>query len=428
MRPIVSLRVSERHGVARRGELVTAGIPLPESLAIADPARLRVLDARGAEVPAQMRVLSRWGVLADASAAIRWVLIDFKADADANGSSRYQLALADRPRQQPGLVIASDAKRIRIDTGAATFEFSAERFALFERVVVAGREVVSPSSANGFVATGIDGAEYSTAHDRPREFMVEECGPLRAVVLVRGHFRDAAGQLWMGGNTSPEWRTEAPTPESEKTYAWGLEVFDRAGAQRPEHDHHWWNYRFDTDPATMLRPLAYTARITLRAGRADADVSFTLENEGDSVRFLINHMSVALNDVAFASLEARCAVAVGALSAASLEGVAVDADGSRAELIQDHASIDPVDEARNFSWQVAQGGAQRGSGSRALGWAHVTGATGGAALARSTFWQDFPQSLALAGSTLIAGLWSAYRRPDEWGESHHVFAHGWHKT
>src|SRR4051812_28272163 len=135
MQPIVGLRVSERHGSSRRGEAVTAGIPLPEALGIAGAARLTVLDPTGRRVATQVRELSRWGELADAGAAIRWALVDFNADAPANGATAYALAALDAPAPPAaGLRIDTDAAGIRVDTGAASFAFSADRFALFERV------------------------------------------------------------------------------------------------------------------------------------------------------------------------------------------------------------------------------------------------------------------------------------------------------
>jgi len=425
--PIVSLRVNERADVAREAEPVTSGIPLPETLGILDASRLRLSDASGNAVPAQFRVLSRWGDLSDQRAPIRWILVDTQTSIAANGSAAYVLGHEETALEPKAMPCFEDAERIGIETGVATFEFSKQRGNFFERVTIGGNELVGPSDQNGLFVTGLDGHVFSSALARPSECCVEECGPLRTVVLIRGEFHDAAGQPWMGGNSSPEWRNEPLSAETEKTYDWGAGVFEVAEKQKPEFDRRWWCWRFDTQPEKQIRPLTYTLRVTLYKGRADARVDFTLENNGDALRFLIAHFSVGINDVAFRGLEARLALN-GTPSTAAIEGVPIDPHAGLAEVTQYHAVADLKNEAKNFSYGVTQNGEQRGSGDRARGWAQVSGENGTLLQAFDYFWQVFPKSSGVNGQRLIAGLWPEYKRPDEWGESHHVFANGWHKT
>ncbi len=99
--PLGRLHIAEWNDVLRRGEPVTSGIPLSETLGIIDQLRLRVLDEHGRETPLQIRVLSRWGDLTDHCAPIRWVLLDFNADVVANATALYRLAVADAPSSPP---------------------------------------------------------------------------------------------------------------------------------------------------------------------------------------------------------------------------------------------------------------------------------------------------------------------------------------
>ncbi|HYF49225.1 MAG TPA: hypothetical protein VEJ63_07460 [Planctomycetota bacterium] len=425
--PIVRLRIVERAGVARNFEPVTSGVPLPESLAISDVSRLRLTDSSNRDVPAQFRVLSRWGDLSDQRAPIRWVLIDTQISVASHGSASLTLC-RDEPREALlGISVSEDAEAIRIDTGAALFQFSRTRGNLFESVTLGGADLVTPATENGFVVTALDGHVFSSAFARPKECRIEERGPLRCVVLIRGEFHDSDGKPWMGGNTSPEWRNEPLTPELEKTYDWGAGVFHETNNQKQQYDKRWWCWRFDTEPEKQIRPIEYTLRIHLYHGRADAKVDFTLENNGDALRFLIKHFSVGINDVAFKSLEAHLAVNVDPQSA-EIEGVAVDPTKGLAEVTQYHCVNNPKNEAENFSYEVAQNGNVQARGGRALGWAQIAGNRGSASQAFDYFWQVFPKSSGIDGNRLIAGLFPEYKRPDEWGESIHVFANGWHKT
>src|SRR5947209_451629 len=66
---------------AARDEVVNVGVPLAPGWLV-DPARVRVADARGREIPVSARVLERWRApardgTADAEASIRSVQIQF---------------------------------------------------------------------------------------------------------------------------------------------------------------------------------------------------------------------------------------------------------------------------------------------------------------------------------------------------------------
>ncbi len=81
----VTLTCGEPAGVARRGEPVTAGVPFPPGL-LHEPRRVVLRDPAGTALPLQVAVLSRWG-----DGSVRWLLVDFVADAPAAGASTYYL-------------------------------------------------------------------------------------------------------------------------------------------------------------------------------------------------------------------------------------------------------------------------------------------------------------------------------------------------
>ena len=77
----VPIRLEEFAGVARQGEAVTFGIPLPKGL-IKDTARLRLFGSDDAPVPASFRAVNRWWD----DGSIQWVHTDFFADTAAKKS------------------------------------------------------------------------------------------------------------------------------------------------------------------------------------------------------------------------------------------------------------------------------------------------------------------------------------------------------
>jgi len=82
---VVELSVVERQGVARVDEPVTFSVPLPKGeLKSAGQVRL-IRD--GKEIPAQFRATGLWRP----DESIRWLLVDFRADIDANSHQTYTL-------------------------------------------------------------------------------------------------------------------------------------------------------------------------------------------------------------------------------------------------------------------------------------------------------------------------------------------------
>src|SRR4051812_46430176 len=76
----LNLTVRETTGVARNGEVVRSGVPMPRALNLRSVAGLTLVDAGGARVPAEFEVTARWNAgLADSTAPIQWLLVTFPA-------------------------------------------------------------------------------------------------------------------------------------------------------------------------------------------------------------------------------------------------------------------------------------------------------------------------------------------------------------
>lgn len=115
----VPIRLREVAGVARRGEAVTFGVPLPKGL-VNDTQRLRLYGPDGRPVAASFRAVNRWWD----DGSIQWIHTDLFADVAANEEAVYRLRLSDAPPPPPPstLLVSEDRDRITVDTGPLEFE------------------------------------------------------------------------------------------------------------------------------------------------------------------------------------------------------------------------------------------------------------------------------------------------------------------
>ncbi|UCG31746.1 MAG: hypothetical protein JSU68_08755, partial [Phycisphaerales bacterium] len=131
----VELSVVERQGVARRGEPVTFGVPLPKG-GLRDAEKVRLMR-NGAEVPAQFRASGLWRP----DKSIRWLLVDFQADIDAGATQTYTLeygsGISSRAQPAAPVRIEESVDGYRVATGAALFCISKRVFDLFQEVRLA---------------------------------------------------------------------------------------------------------------------------------------------------------------------------------------------------------------------------------------------------------------------------------------------------
>ena len=169
-------------GVAGRtwaaGEPVSAGVPLAVEEAISD---VRSLGMSGTSA-AQFRVLQR----DPHTGRITWVLATFAADggpyALRNGTGNFG-----------GTNLATEASgRIVVSTGAAQFEIRKSGFNLLDRVLVSGSEIVGTHADGGVVLT-VAGSRYESGRDTASEVVIEDNGPVMAVVRARGTLRSVTG-------------------------------------------------------------------------------------------------------------------------------------------------------------------------------------------------------------------------------------------
>jgi hypothetical protein len=215
------LEVRETAGVARNGEVLRSGVPLPRSAGVTDPGRLAVVDAAGRPVPAEFRVLARWNAgLDDVRAPVQWLLVAFPATVAAKGTASYRLALdgsaGPNPKPARPLSAVRQGDRVRVDTGAAVFTLSAGSGALFDEVALPD---AAPLVRGGAMTARVGGSEAK--HAAVRRLWIEQAGPLSAVVVVEGAYGfQPTGGGGLGSRRRYVFTAGSPTAVVRRSVAW----------------------------------------------------------------------------------------------------------------------------------------------------------------------------------------------------------------
>ncbi|MHC4401031.1 MAG: hypothetical protein ACYTG0_15250 [Planctomycetota bacterium] len=188
----IELRVQESAGVARSGEPISGGVPLPKGLFSSDqPFALFCDDGR--QIACQVTPL-----VVETDDTLRWILLDFRDDVAAAATNRYVLRVVE-PTVKPAaeLRVRDDAEALRVATGAITLTVAKNRpFRLFE-VSTAGKPVVTGGAVTYTQMQGRGGWD-DAATWRPKKLeagvpesvKVRYAGPLRVTLEVAGKFAD----------------------------------------------------------------------------------------------------------------------------------------------------------------------------------------------------------------------------------------------
>jgi hypothetical protein len=169
----------------RHGEPVAIGVACPRGT-IARATRWALTDQRGRLTPVQTTVLDRWG-----DGSVRWLLVEFQADIDADAPSFYALSPDDGSPESDGLSIEHAGETLRVWTGAAAIDVPRSGTAFIAAAAIDGRPLLESTS---IVAEDRDGERHSFTVARAT---IERAGPLRAVIRLDGHFLSATRRAWL---------------------------------------------------------------------------------------------------------------------------------------------------------------------------------------------------------------------------------------
>ncbi len=178
----------------RLAEPVSVSVPLARGR-LSDPQRLIIADGRGRLWPLQREVLARWE-----DGSIKWLQVHWQPDLPGNRDAAMALRLdgaagePQRPAQRVTVVESADG--LRVDTGLLAFDVARRGFMPIENVVLDGSPLWKETPFGGFTLA-TDAGTVSTA-EAAVELVVEEAGPLRAVIGIRGRHRLPDGREYLG--------------------------------------------------------------------------------------------------------------------------------------------------------------------------------------------------------------------------------------
>ncbi|WP_243361545.1 hypothetical protein [Fundidesulfovibrio terrae] len=370
---------------------VTSGVPLSEAMGVKGTGELALLDASGKPVPAQFKVLARWGELNDASKPIKWVLCDFQADVAPRGKAAYTLKTGQASPSTQGVRVEEGKDAISVDTGAVSFKVSRKGFRNLEDVSASGGGAPLAGGPDGGLTIIRKGVAYRSALGKG-EAVVEENGPMRAVVRVRGTFADTQGKTFTGGDARPQLNQPNGAPVSENM------------------------------------ALTYTVRIFAFKNKSFVKVETTLESNGNSI-----HTYFPVNDVFLDGFTLAMPLRQGDWQARFSDQKGQAGKGS---VLQLHRDTDPKDDSRNFYYMETVQGKSAEHPGKYPGLVKASSGNGEVSAFVENFWERFPKALELSDSALVVGLLPDNPAiPDEktpyltsYATGRHYFSGSWHMT
>ncbi len=177
----IPITLKEFHGVARNGEPVVTGIPLPKGV-YTDPSKFRI---QGTTL-FQTTPLVHWP-----DGSIRWLQTQFMGTVGAGQEIRYFLTDDNAAAPVAGtLSVTENATHVIVNTGNLQFKVKKTGgFNLFDEVILDGFTLVSPSSENGVRITAASQSLLfkSAGEDSAYTVTILEKGPVRTCIRVDGY-------------------------------------------------------------------------------------------------------------------------------------------------------------------------------------------------------------------------------------------------
>lgn len=449
----VTLTVTNPHAVDLSATPVTSGVPFPRG-ALRSVDNVRLLRD-GVEVPAQFRVTGRW----EPGPSVRWLLVDFQADVDADSRQSYTLEYGYDVIPKvvpPGVRLTRLDDAYRVDTGAAAFRINTRRFTLFDAVTLAdGTALVTPPASDalprGAVIRGLQptvtrgipdpdnqgrahliyvsnldssGENFRLRYTSDMDYeVVGSAGPVGAG-RYREDFQSDDGAIaipadaWLNGRRPRKGDAFTFTTVAGRDPIWSETVTSADVVESgPLRTVLRLKGTFGPPAAPVME---YTAWYHFTAGASDVKLSFTLENNDHGGRTDTGNADNAdiggVNCVFFDEMALELPVDL-TNAATRLLGdhpsgfTVVDAFTDGVSLYQDSNGGDTWDRYRDEKYhprpnsyvtfrgyRIEADGRQVGNGDRAAGLLAVDDGTHGLAVTVADFWQNFPKQLAVTSS------------------------------
>lgn len=166
---------------------VRCGLPVPVG-DLGSPELVALEDGSGKRLPCQVRASAYWP-----DGSVKWLFIDFFHDFSRAGEGRYRVVFGSEVRSEPppsSVQIRKIEGGLEVDTGAVRFVVPKHRFAIVDDIRGADGlpRMVGPLSV---LVTESNGRVWSSADLPVGRLLVEQAGPLHAVILVESRWPES---------------------------------------------------------------------------------------------------------------------------------------------------------------------------------------------------------------------------------------------
>jgi PcRGLX-like protein central beta sandwich domain/PcRGLX-like N-terminal RIFT barrel domain len=330
----VKLSVSDTTKTARQAGTVSAGVPFPKGK-LKNIKKL-ALFAAGKPIPVQFRKLARWD-----DGSVRWALLDTVVDVPAGGKTELTLKNGAPMAPSSPVKVADTASEVTVNTGAMTLVLDKKSGKIFKSIKIGGKEVIT-AGTRGLVIYTADKKQVLAA--APTEVKVEESGPVKVVVMLRGKF-----------------------------------------------------------PGIHNNLLGYTVRVTVYTGKKFFKLRIWLENHGKA-GFSPFRTKVIPNEwFAFDGMAVELGLAGGGLSA-ECEGIKASGKFKVFQTCKNSPKYAPPAHGwKKFEYTITGGAGKKGA--RTEGVVSISGGGLKLTTAVRNFWENYDKAIELDGSNLKMWLW-----------------------
>lgn len=341
----VKLTVREHAKVARAPGIVTTGVPFAAG-EVKDVSKLAVTSG-GKALPVQFIRTVAWP-----DGSVRWALMDVQVPLDADGQAELTVTDAGgNPAPPQAVKVDQTPDAVTVSTGPMTLVVDLKKFNLFRSVKVDGKELIT-SAGRGLVLLKDGGGEVVAG--APTDVTVEQAGPLRAIVRLRGRY-----------------------------------------------------------PGVHKDLLGYTVRVTACAGQRFVKVGVWLENDG-GMGFRYGDdggRSKNMEWFAFDGMQVELGLGLGGSVSAACEDATSAAGKFRVlQLCKQNLSGDknrrgPFYTLEDMQYTVTEGDKELKKGARTDGIVALKGDAGAMTALVRDFWENYEKAISLDGTTLRLELW-----------------------
>ncbi|MCG7935800.1 MAG: hypothetical protein JAY68_14235, partial [Candidatus Thiodiazotropha taylori] len=189
---LTTLELTNDQSVDRSSELAWSGVPIPREVSLTGTSNLVLVGPDETLVAAQFRPLARWnGALSDSDAPLKWLEVAAVVAAEPSRKSNYSLrycatmpSVTDTNALQ---VSINPDGTVNVDTGLSQVSFDPASAS----GISSGQ--VGTATFTGRIQVDGDSVQSATPGADSSEFLVEENGPVKAVIRVRGHVNGLTG-------------------------------------------------------------------------------------------------------------------------------------------------------------------------------------------------------------------------------------------